>query len=246
MSAMTTKINIAIPAYGSQFRSALVRSMFPLLVQGSRKGIGFSFSEIDYSDLAVARNYLLSNFYFHQTDCSHILMLDIDMGFPVGLIGEMLAIDKPMVGAIYPKRQIDLKKLHAAATLPFDKALACSVDFVGKIHSSQETRGNFVRMDWCGGGILLISRGCIEQMTAAMPEIIDRELFRHYGFGVKFTTFLTAFDRIKNDTADLSEDQAFCRRWVERCDGEIWASFAHRISHVGSLQVTVAYADLLK
>jgi len=244
-AAMKAKINVALPVYGSQFRSTFVRSMFPLMLDGKRQA-GFSFSEIDYSDIAVSRNYLISNFFFNKKDCSHILMVDCDMGFPAELVGAMLAFDKPVVGVIYPKRQVDLRKLHAGADVPFERALARSLDFVGSVQQPRMVSGSFLRMNWCGAGILLISRSCVEAMVAALPEILDRAVFRSYAFGPKFTSFLTPFDRIRTETADLSEDMAFCNRWAERCGGEIWACFDRKISHVGTLTVTAAYSDLWK
>jgi hypothetical protein len=242
---MKARINVAMPVYGSQFTSAFMRSMFPLLLGGSRQ-VGFSFSEIDYSDIVVSRNYLISNFYFNKKDCSHILMVDCDMGFPAELVGAMLAFDKPVVGVIYPKRQVDLRKLHAQADMPFERALARSLDFVGSIRQPRTISGSFMRMDWCGAGILLISRQCVDAMVASLPEIVDDGTFRSYAFGPRFKSFLTPFDKIRTNAAELPEDKAFCSRWVEGCGGEIWACCDRKISHVGTLTVSAAYSDLWK
>jgi hypothetical protein len=242
---MRAKINVAMPVYGSQFRSAFVQSMFPLLLDGSRQ-VGFSFSEIDYSDIVVARNYLISNFYFNKRDCSHILMVDCDMGFPAELIGAMLTFDKPVVGVIYPKRQVDLRKLHAQADTPYKRAFARSLDFIGSIRQPRTISGGFARMEWCGAGILLISRECVDAMVAALPEIVDGSTFRSYAFGPRFEKFLTPFDKIRTSVAELPEDRAFCSRWVDRCGGEIWACCDREISHVGTLTISAAYSDLWK
>ena len=75
------KLNIAIPAYKGEYSAAYVRSFYSLLTVAPSMGLRFSFSEIDYSDIVTSRNYLLSNFFYNKTDCSHLLFLDADMGF---------------------------------------------------------------------------------------------------------------------------------------------------------------------
>lgn len=241
---MKHKINLAMPVYGSVFRAEFTRSLYTALTDKRLADLSFVFSEIDYSDLAVSRNYLLSNFFFNKKDCSHILMVDSDMGFSPDLIPAMLALSKPVVGVLYPKRIIDLQKLHSLSDLPFEKALARSLEFVGAIHETRQTSGSFVRMDWCGGGILLISRACVEQMIAKLPEIMDQTDFLAHPFAPRFKAFLTPFDKIKASQKELSEDLSFCHRWTEQCEGEIWACYDRKISHVGSLTVVAAYSDL--
>ena len=40
-------------------------------------------------------------------------------------------------------------------------------------------------MEWCGAGILLISRECVDAMVAALPEIVD-DRFPFLSFGPRF------------------------------------------------------------
>jgi hypothetical protein len=238
------KINLAMPAYGSTFRSNLTRSLLVTLTDKRLSTCTFTFSEVDYSDISVSRNYLLTNFFYNKRDCSHILMVDSDMGFPPDLVPAMMALDKPVVGTIYPKRTLDLRKLHALSSMPFEKALARSVEFVGSIREPKQVSGGFVRMVSCGAGVLLISRGCVEKMISALPEIVDSARFRSYPFASRFERFLTPFNRITTERAELSEDVSFCHRWVEKCAGEIWACFDRKVSHAGNMTITIAYSDL--
>jgi hypothetical protein len=71
-------------------------------------------STISYVDANDARNYLLTLWY-NKTDASHLLFVDADMGFGPQLIFDMVALDKPITGVIYPKRQIDLQRLATLA-----------------------------------------------------------------------------------------------------------------------------------
>lgn len=240
---MKPRVNLAVPNYGSQMRSNFVHSLYPLLNGPLAGRCDFAFSEIDHADIAVARNYLISHFYYNKTDCTHLLMVDTDMGFGADLLVDMLALDRPVVGVLYPRRTIDLRRLHRMAGLPFEVAYARSLDFIGMVRTPNEVDGAFVRMESCGAGILLISRACVDTMVATMPDVVDAAAFRSHAFADRLSRFLTVFDPLRTADAHYSEDIAFCRRWVERCGGEIWASFRHRVSHVGMLTVAAAFAD---
>jgi hypothetical protein len=241
---MKHKINLALPVYGSSYRSEFVRSLFGSLTSAGLANYSFVLSEIDCNDIVYARNYLLSNFFYRQQDCSHVLMVDNDMGFAPDVIPAMLTLNKPVVGAIYPKRSINLRKLHSLSALPFEKAVARSLDFVGTIKQPSQTRDGFVRMTDCGTGVLLISRDCVAEMIERLPEIVGTSRIRATSNAASLDPFLRPFDRIKVEHRELSEDFSFCHRWAEQCGGEIWACYDRRFSHVGSLTVVSAYSDL--
>lgn len=236
------KIYLATPAYGGLFSVDYVRSLYMLLSARPRRPLQFVFSDFDFADIVVARNYLISDFYFNRPDCSHILFVDDDMGFDSALISEMYDLNEAVVGTIYPKRRIDLRKLHAAGDLPYEKAYARALEFIGEIGSPHERRGDFVSVQSCGTGIMLISRGCIDKMIAEMPQILDAKRFKRMPFGNRFKQFITPFDKIKGDDFELSEDFSFCKRWKE-CGGRIWASTNRNIRHAGTIVVAAKYSD---
>jgi hypothetical protein len=239
------KLNIATPAYKGEYSAAYVRSFYSLLTSAPSMGLRFSFSEIDYSDIVTSRNYLLSNFFYNKTDCSHLLFLDADMGFPHQLIGEMVALQEDVVGVIYPKRSIDLEKLHSLSTEPFAKAYAKACSFIGTPKEPHPRNPGFRRVEGCGTGILLISRECIARMLQRCPSILDNRRFRCLPFGAKFSSFLTPFNKIELEDRELSEDLSFCRRWTEECGGSIFANITHDIEHVGITTIKTSHANLL-
>jgi hypothetical protein len=243
---MTRRINLAVPAYSSRYDGAYVRSIYRLLAEAPARGLSFSFSEVDYSDIEMSRNYLLSNFYFNRKDCDHLLMVDSDMGFGADLIEAMMAFDRPLVGVVYPRRAIDLRRLHASGHLPFAQAVAASVDFVGALHEPRQVEGEFIRMRACGTGILLISRACVERMVERVPAIVVETATRAHPLGARLPAVLGAFDKIQTGDEALAEDFSFCRRWTDECGGEIWACFTRPVSHVGSLTITTTFADKVR
>jgi hypothetical protein len=238
------KVNIATPAYLGQYSAAYVRSFYLLLTSAPRTDVVFSFSAIDYSDIVVARNYLISSFYFNRTDCSHILFVDNDMGFGPELIRDMLALEEDVVGVIYPKRSLNLQALHAAKDLSFATAYAKACSFIGQPGAPHPRNQAFREVTGCGAGVLLISRRCIDKLLELQPQLVDRKRFPLKELSEKVEAFLTPFNKITLPDKELSEDLSFCHRWVNDCGGKIYASVDHRIEHVGQLVVDVKYSDL--
>jgi hypothetical protein len=237
------RVMIATPAYGSAFSAEYVQSLFRLMTARPRRPVEYRFAYIDYADIVTARNYLISDFFYNHPDRTHILFLDDDMGFEPELIEEMIVLNEPVVGTIYPKRHIDLKKLHAAKDLPFETALARSVEFIGEVRKPMQGKGSFISVNHCGTGIMLISRQCIETMIEKLPALVDTKRLRGLPFADKFTRFITPFDKIKTDDAEWSEDYSFCRRWVFDCGGNIWAHTNRNIRHAGRMVVDTRFGE---
>lgn len=243
--AVAAKVDIATPSYGSQYSGAYVTSLYKLLTHQGLHKVKFAFSYIDYADIVVARNYLISNFYFNKPDCTHILFWDDDMGFEPALIEAMLAVDKDVVGALYPKRAIDLSRLHAQPDIAFANAYARSCEFIGNLPKvGIKVSGlPFVQVEQCGTGVMLISRRCIDTMVSKCPEILDQKRFKKFGFANRMNSFLTPFNKIELEDRELSEDFSFCHRWVKQCNGQIFASVDHAIEHVGQVTIKTRYTD---
>lgn len=235
-------IFIATPSYGATFCGDYVRSLFMLLRSKQKVPTNFVFHYFDYADVVVARNYLISDFYFNHPASTHLLFLDDDMGYDASLIAEMLDLNEPLVGTIYSKRKIDLRKLHAAGDKPFEQALAQAHDFIGDERKPMQRKSGFMSVVQCGTGIMLIARACIDEMLAKMPGLVDETRFKRMPFADRFRTFITPFDKIKTGDIELSEDFSFCRRWIE-CGGTIWAHPGANIRHVGNMTYGAKYTD---
>ena len=156
----------------------------------------------------------------------------------------MVELDEDVVGAIYPRRAIDLAQLHANGGLPFAQAYAKSLSFVGNPGKPHPRNRDFRKVDSCGSGILLISRRCIESMLAACPDIEDSVRFKKMPYGSKFERFITPFNKILLEDRELSEDISFCHRWVNGCGGSIYAGVGFEIAHVGRLCIKAKWTDL--
>jgi hypothetical protein len=236
------KIVIATPAYGETFNTPYVQTLFLLTQAMERRKWSTHFAAISYADIAESRNILLTQWY-DKMDASHLLFVDADMGFDPQLVFDMVEFDKPLVGAIYPKRQLDLKRFAKAAAegQPIERALANTQEFVVRKPSRETVRKGFIQVKGCGTGILLVQRACIDAMLKKLPEIIDTTASSRIAKG--FDRVIRAFDFLTVDGARLTEDYSFCHRWRRQCGGEVWANVTHEIVHMGMQRFTGRYSD---
>jgi hypothetical protein len=244
-----TKIMIATPAYGEVFYTPYVSSMLKLSRVLQKRGIDFAFNAISYSEIAESRNFLLTHWY-DKTDATHLLFVDADMGFPSELITDMLELARPLVGVVYPKRTLDMKKVAelAAASQDGPRALAKAQDFVLRpLRGARPSasRPGFLEVEACGSGILLIERGCIATMLEQLPQISDAKAKTTSPLAKNLDRLIRAFDIAFVDGLRLSEDFSFCYRWRHGCKGEVWASIAHEVAHIGLHRFSASYQEKL-
>jgi hypothetical protein len=244
-----TKILIATPSHGEIFFTPYVQSIIRVQRLIDRQGWNSIFLTISYAEIAESRNFLLTH-WFDKTDASHILFIDSDMGFEAKLIADMLAFDKPVVGAVYPKRQIDLKRVAALTDRgeTGERAVARAHDFVvRRLRQPGAVRPvkGFIQVEGCGAGVLLIQRSCIETMLKKMPEVSDATAKKNSPLARDLDRLIRPFDVVHADGARLSEDYSFCHRWRQGCGGEIWANIAHHITHIGLHRFAGRYQDVM-
>ena len=91
---------------------------------------------------------------------------------------------------------------------------------------------------------LLIERSCIAALLKRAPQLSDETGKGRTPLTRDLPRLIRAFDPlVREDGARLSEDFAFCHRWRTLCGGEVWASVAHQITHVGLHHFAARYSD---
>lgn len=194
------------------------------------RGITYCFSTQTYPDIDELRNMMLTLWYDRLPQCTHMLMVDADMGFGPELVLDMFAFDQPLVGCLYPK------KTHP-------------IDYVGRgIAGTPKVDRGFIEVEGIGFGVTLIRRDCIDAMIEHGVQCDDRLSTHAAGpllaeWGV--TRLIRAFDKIETPTGRLSEDLSFCRRHRD-CGGTVWAAAHHRITHVGPYGFSGRFLDRAK
>jgi hypothetical protein len=243
------KLVIATPAYGQVFYAPYVESVLKLVKAMHERKWNFAFRTVAYSEITESRNFLLTT-WIDNTDGSHILFVDADMGFDPQLIIDRVAFDKPVVGAVYPKRNIELNRvarLAQSGISPGD-AVARAQEFVLRSLPSKRKRqivDGFMEVEGCGAGILLIQRSCIEALLRADPALSDNKITKSNPLMRDLNRIIRAFDILDVHGMRLSEDLSFCYRLRSLCGGKIWASINHETVHLGLKEFRGRYADLL-
>ncbi len=242
-----TKITIATPAFGEVFYTPYVQSLFRLMKAFQRRKWDSAFSSIAYADIAESRNFLLTR-WFDKTDATHLLFIDADMGFPAELVLDMVDFGRPVVGVIYPKRQINLDRVAELATAgePAKRAIARGHDYIVRKKrgvSITSPHAGFMQVDGCGAGVLLIARTAIETMLEKMPTLSDPAAKINSPLTANLDRLIRAFEPVRVNGALLSEDFSFCHRW-NACGGEVWVNTAHEIEHIGLHRFKGRYSDV--
>lgn len=217
---MKSRIFIFVPAFGSKISTTTFLSTHAIMGALTAKGYGGNIYSLSFPEISELRNLALTVWYDSMPECSHILMIDADMGIPSEVVIDMLDFDQPVVGVIYPKKTIPRRWVGS-----------------GLAKEETEIKNGFIKVEAVGGGCLLIRRDAIDTMLEQMPDLADSWITEiAIGNTLKEAgsdRVIRAFDNYyKRGRGKISEDISFCLRWRE-CGGEVWAASHRAITHVG-------------
>jgi hypothetical protein len=239
-------ITVATPAFGEMVYTPYVQSLLRLQRAVNKRGWTMRHAAVSYALVADARNYLLTHWY-DKSDASHLLFVDADMGFEPQLIFDMIALDKPVTGVIYTKRQVNLQRLAelAAKGEKPGRAIARAHDFIIRPVRGRQPRRlkGFMEVEGCGTGIMLIKREAIATMLKTLPGINDINAKKTSPLAADLDRLIRAFDTIEANGVPLADDFAFCHRWQALCKGEIWARVDQAVTHIGLHKFAASYMD---
>lgn len=107
------KLFIATPMYGGMANGLYVKSCLDLQGMMSQYGVETRFSFLFNESLITrARNYLVDEFL--RSGFTHLLFIDSDIDFNPQDVLALLALDKDIIGAPYPKKSINWRNVAAA------------------------------------------------------------------------------------------------------------------------------------
>ena len=226
---------IATPTADGIAMAGYVEALAGLLLRLGEVGIRATFRTLDGDNLILQRNLLVREFL--ASKATHLLFIDSDMTFPADLAEKLLDTGKPLIGAVYPKRRLDLAGLrrhldHAA----FDDAFALAQDWNVQFESGRITpSGALAQVQGLPGGFLLIARQVFTLMqgradVAAMAGAQDAPL--------------SFFRELRQGRTAIDLDYAFCRRYADS-GGEVWAYLDADIRHIGEERNAPPYQAFL-
>ena len=104
---------VATPMYGGQCHGMYMKAALDLQGLCFQYGINLKFSFLFNESLITrARNYLVDEFL--RSDSTHLLFIDSDIHFDPNDVIALLALDKDIIGAPYPKKAINWKNIQRA------------------------------------------------------------------------------------------------------------------------------------
>ena len=235
-----TQIMIATPMYGGLCNGSYTLGLLTAVGIFSRNGIGMQYAHMMNESLITrARNSLAKDFL--ESDCSHLMFIDADIGFNPQDIVRMIHADKDIVCGIYPKKEInwvDVAEAVKKGVPPQELANYTGSFVVNLVNNEKSLEGNFyepLEIANGGTGFMLIKREVFEGLIGKVPvynndvyHAIDTER-KPQAINEFFTTSVT------NDEARrlLSEDYHFCK--IARDAGfRVWAAPWAQLSHTGT------------
>jgi hypothetical protein len=236
---------IATPCYGGVVTEQYSQSLFNLSIKAIANNLRLGYATIANESLVTrARNELVHNFL--ESQGTHLMFIDADIGFNPNDVLHMVMSDKDVVTGAYPLKthdweavaktassgSLDTKELERSAIQYVINIQKPDPEMVGKTVDIQIKDG-LVEVWDAGTGFMLIKREVIEKMIEAYPETLyysDKDMTLPLEKRKRYALFDTMID---TDQRYLSEDYTFCRRWQE-IGGKIHMSVNTVLNHVGT------------
>lgn len=243
---MADSIFLATPCYGGNVHIHFMSSVLALQAACAAKGVGLQV-ELRGGDALIPRARAILTAQFLASGASHLLFVDADIGFRPESVFRLLEARRPVVGGVYPLKQIDWDKARKAAQAGLADLQAASVGYVVRFlpsptNSVEVDDAGFGPVAYVGGGFLLLRRDAVQAVWDAHPELEARMSDISGPGGGAASRVRLVFDTfVEPETQELlSEDYAFLRRWRD-LGGQVFADFETRLTHVGH----TAYAGSL-
>lgn len=216
-----TKLFIATPAYDGkvnvQFAIALAETRVLLEKHGIPAAIRIHTTG---SLLCAERNRLLE--VFMETDCTHILLIDSDLGWPAEKVLECLQKDVDMIAGCYPSRKEHTFLFRAIHNK--DKTIVFDQD------------KQLIELEAAGAGFMLIKREVIEKMRKQFAHLYycPKDQSQIVPEGRAMTRGYALFNTEVIDGEFWGEDFVFCRR-IRECGYRIWTDPFIQFDHGGNV-----------
>ena len=149
----------------------------------------FIVSKLTGSYMPANRDLLTNNFL--RSNATHMLCVDPDIGWGPEHVERLALANKDFITGIYAKKQPD--RAPAAALL-------------------EQREGELIEAAHTAPGFLLLTRGCVERLVAAHPELVYDA-----PNGPVCSIWSPVFEG-----RSYAEDVTFCARW-RALGGRIWA-----------------------
>jgi hypothetical protein len=208
------KVMIATPAYSGKVDIPYMLSFSNTVSLLNSQGIEVQPLVVTSGSLLVAeRNRLLQAFW--ESDCTHILCIDADLGWPAQAVLAMLQAEKEFVAGVYPARG-DSKSFIFRPVYKDD----------GSILNEK----HLLKMEYIPSGFMLIARSALEKMREKHPNL-------SYAPKDARNTSEEAYCLFNTEVWEgefWGEDYVFCRK-AREAGVDIWVDPLIQFDHAGTI-----------
>lgn len=235
------KMNVffATPCYGGMITDQYFLSMFKLSQALIQNGINFRITTLRNESLIPRARNILTAMFMDDPASTHLMFIDADIEFEPDAVLRMLAMNKNVVAAAYPKKTVDWAGISRAVErketdpAPFGAEYAINLKFADKETKRVNSLDGAVEVLDASTGFFMIKKEVIKTMFEAYPDLHYRN---DSSIDPRFNKYCySLFDTIHDprDNRYLSEDYTFCRRW-QALGGKIWVDPNTKLNHVGA------------
>jgi hypothetical protein len=212
-----TKIMIATPAYSGTVTIPYALSYTQTTTTLQMHGIDVVPVIVASGSLLVAeRNRLIQTFW--ESDCTHLLCVDADLGWPVQAVLSMLDTKKEFVAGVYPARGNSREFIFR----PVKTAQGTLVQ--------DETYKHLLKMEYIPAGFMLIARSAIAKMRDKHPHLYYEPKDKRNNPEPGYCFFNTEVW----EGEFWGEDFVFCRR-AREAGVDIWVDPLIQFDHAGTV-----------
>jgi hypothetical protein len=147
-----------------------------------------------------------------DSDCTHILCVDSDLGWESSQVVKMLLAGKEIVAGVYPSRGE-----NSFTFRPFLNE-----------NGSIQTEGHLLKMEYIPAGFMLMQRSALEKMKTKFPELY----FQPKNDQLKHADGYCFFEAGVWEGEFWGEDYTFCRR-AREAGLDIWVDPLIKFNHAG-------------
>lgn len=206
------KLMVTVPTVSGALDHDFLACLHETFAMLSSVGVQYQHAVEPFNaDIVMARNKMFARFM--RSDCTHLLMVDCDMGWKPEDLVRLFAAKKDFVAVAGPKKRVPLQ--CAVTPLPLDKNF-------GSIHFDPES--GTVEVKEVGGAFNLYTRAFGEKMIAGYPELE----YDAIGGGTDYSLFMPLI----TEKAYKAEDYAICHRW-RQIGGKVFVCPDISLQHTG-------------
>lgn len=240
------KLFVATPMYGGMNHGLYMKSCLDLQNVMTQYGIEIKFSFIFNESLITrARAYLVDEFLY-RSDSTHLLFIDADIAFNPQDVLALIALDKDIIGAPYPKKSIKWSNIKKAVlrnpSIEDGELAKLGGDYVFNPVKGTEkfSVADPLEVLEIGTGFMMVKREVFSKFKNEYPDLRykpDHVGQKNFDGSRYIHMFFECYIDRGPGTGDseryLSEDYGFCQRW-RMIGGSIWLCPWMRTSHCGT------------